>query len=178
MRISAARIVGMKQNASYGCEDVAPCGFVSLMDLYESNYIRLRKLLPDLAVLEDSVISRSAGHMDLYLKVIERSRYTSTVYLSYCFPTDHGLQMEPNLKIRIYHDARLAEVLAGHLHHGRLVLDDLPSDALFEKWQLNRFLFKWLGYCLRQGHSFDPFILRSKDSISSHIRSALVSDPE
>ena len=144
----------MRQNAAYGCEDVIPQGFVSLMDLYESNYIKLRKLLPDINRIDSPTISKSSGHLDLYLNIIERSQYTSTLYLSYCFPTEHGLQMEPNLKIRIYHDARLVEVMAGHLHHGRLVLDNLPADALREKWRLNRFLNKWLGYCLRQGHSF------------------------
>jgi uncharacterized protein len=162
----------MKQNANYGCEDVMPQGFVSLMDLYESNFIRLRKLIPDLHALDEAVISRAAGHMDLYLKIVERGRYTSTLYLSYCFPEEHGLQMEPNLRIRVYHDARLAEVMAGHLHHGRLILDNLPADALLEKWRLNRFLYKWLGYCLRQGHSFEPFVLESKEAISSHIRTA------
>ncbi|MCW9012913.1 MAG: DUF1249 domain-containing protein [Gammaproteobacteria bacterium] len=143
-----------QNNAAYGCEDVTPRGFVSLMDLYENNYIRLRKLLPDVNKIDSAIISRVPEHLDLYLNIIERSKFTTTLYLSYCFPTEHGLKMEPNLKIRIYHDAQLAEVMAGHLHHGRLVLDDLPADALKEKWQLNRFLNKWLGYCLKQGHSF------------------------
>jgi uncharacterized protein YqiB (DUF1249 family) len=28
--------------------------------------------------------------------------------------------------------------------------------SLTEKWRMNRFLYKWLGYCLRQGHHFAP----------------------
>jgi hypothetical protein len=28
--------------------------------------------------------------------------------------------------------------------------------SLGEKWRMNRFLYKWLGYCLRQGHCFAP----------------------
>jgi hypothetical protein len=28
--------------------------------------------------------------------------------------------------------------------------------TLDEKWVMNRFLQKWLGYCLRQGHRFNP----------------------
>lgn len=163
----------MKQHAEYGCEDVSPRGFVSLMDLYESNFIKLRKLLPEPNQIESSAISKIAGHLDLYIKIIERSQFTTTLYMSYCFPTEHGLQMEPNLKIRIYHDAQLAEVMAGHLHHGRLILDNLPADALREKWQLNRFFNKWLGYCIRQGHSFAPFIMRSKQIINEQIRSAI-----
>jgi len=164
----------MKQHAAYGCEDVSPRGFVSLMDLYESNFIKLRKLLPEPDKIDDSVISKIAGHLDLYIKVIERSQFTTTFYMSYCFSTEHGLQMEPNLKIRIYHDAQLAEVMAGHLHHGKLILDNLPADALREKWQLNRFLNKWLGYCIRQGHSFAPFVMASKQIVDQQIRSASI----
>ncbi|MBT8128259.1 MAG: DUF1249 domain-containing protein, partial [Gammaproteobacteria bacterium] len=52
------------------------------------------------------------------------------------------------------HDARLIEVLSGHLQHGRQKLDHLPADAKVEKWKLNRFLYKWLGFCLHQGHQF------------------------
>jgi uncharacterized protein YqiB (DUF1249 family) len=144
----------MEHVTAYGCEDVKPRSFVSLMDLYESNYIKLKKLLPTPEKIHHAVISPVPGHLDLYLNIIERSKYTTTLYLSYCFPTEHGLQMEPNLKIRIYHDAQLAEVMAGHLHHGRLVLDNLPVDALREKWRLNRFFNRWLGYCLKHGHTF------------------------
>ncbi len=140
------------------------------MDLYESNFIRLRKLLPEIHHVDDALISRVPGHLDLYLNIVERSRYTTTLYLSYCFPTGHGLQMEPNLKIKIYHDARVAEAMAGHLHHGRLILDNLPADALKEKWQLNRFLNRWLGYCLRQGHSFESFVIQSRARIHEQLR--------
>jgi len=145
----------MKQAIAYGCEDVAPRGFVSLMDLYESNYIRLRKLLAEPKRIPNKACSTLPGHLDLHLEIVDRSKYTTTLYLSYGFPSAAGLQMEPNLKIRIYHDARLAEVMAGHLHHGRLILDHLPANALREKWRLNRFLNRWLGYCLKQGHSFN-----------------------
>lgn len=144
----------MKQTDAYGCEDVIPGGFVGLMDLYEGNYIKLRKLLPEVSSLVDQHLSQVEGHLDLHLRIEERSKFTTTLYLSYAFSSPEGIQMEPNLKIRIYHDAQLAEVMAGHLHHGRLILDNLPADALKEKWRLNRFLHKWLGYSLKQGHSF------------------------
>ena len=59
-----------------------------------------------------------------------------------------------DLRIRVYHDARMVEVLSGHLKHGRQRYDHLPADAKIEKWKLNRFLYKWLGFCLYQGHQF------------------------
>lgn len=147
-----------RKTSQYGCEDVLPKDFVSLMDMYEENYIKLRKLIPDLSSIEESAVSRSAGHLDLHVKIQERSKFTTTLLLSYFFGEDDELRMEPNLKIRIYHDAGLAEVMAGKLHHGRLLLDNLPSDALKQKWILNRFLAKWLKYCLRQKHGFTQWV--------------------
>ena len=143
-----------QKTSQYGCEDVLPVDFVSLMDMYEDNYIKLRKLIPQLQEIESTAISTSTGHLDLHLTIVERSKYTTTLRLSYCFSENSEIRLEPNLKIRIYHDAGLAEVMSGKLHHGRLVLDHLPADALKQKWQLNRFLSKWLKYCLRQNHGF------------------------
>lgn len=144
----------VRRTSEYGCEDVLAKDFVSLMDMYEENFIKLRKLIPHLEQIESASVSSVPGHLDLHLSIIERSRYTTTLMLSYCFEKQQALQMEPNLKIRVYHDAGLAEVMSGRLHHGRLVLEHLPSDALKQKWQLNRFLSKWLKYCLRQRHGF------------------------
>ena len=30
------------------------------------------------------------------------------------------------------------------------------AELVEQKWRMNRFLFKWLGYCLHQGHYFQP----------------------
>jgi len=143
-----------QKTSAYGCEDVVPVDFVSLMDMYEDNYIKLRKLIPNVKNINKSGISKSPGHLNLHLQILERSKFTTTLRLSYCFTDNGESRLEPNLKIRIYHDAGLAEVMSGKLHHGKLVLDHLPADALKQKWQLNRFLSKWLKYCLRQNHGF------------------------
>ncbi len=143
-----------QKTSAYGCEDVVSVDFVSLMDMYEDNYIKLRKLIPDVQSIKKSAISTSPGHLNLHLQILECSKFTTTLRLSYCFTDKGKSRLEPNLKIRIYHDAGLAEVMSGKLHHGRLVLDHLPADALKQKWQLNRFLSKWLKYCLRQNHGF------------------------
>ncbi len=150
----------------YGCEDVERRGFVSLMDLYENNFIRIRKLAPALAISSGSAISRVAGCHDLHLTILESSRFTTTFMLTYYF-LEHRLSpsaplqprqvAEPMLKCRAYHDARQVEVLAGHLHHGRRRLDNPAAVHKVEKWRLNRLLYKWLGYCLYQGHHFPRF---------------------
>lgn len=151
-----------KVDAGYGCEDVDPCGFVSLMDLYENNYLRLRRLVPDLAQLPEHSVSRLPGCLNLHLNIIEQTPFTSTIFLSYYFNEDELAVAEPALTLRIYHDAHQVEVLTGHLQHGRKRYDHISKKVLKTKWKLNRFLFKWLGYCLYLGHSFP----RSNQSLS------------
>lgn len=134
-----------------------PRSFAGLMEIYESNYIQLRRLCPDLHALRDEAVSRVAGAMDLHLRLIERSRYTTTVLLTYAFEdADGDERLNPNLIVRIYHDALQAEVLSRSCRlEGEVGVDHLPPEgALKCKWRLNRFLFKWLTYCHRQGHCF------------------------
>jgi len=140
--------------AGYGCEDVDPRGFVSLMDLYENNYLRLRRLIPDLLKLPDNTVSSLPGCLSLHLNIIERTKFTTTIFLSYYFEEDGQAIAEPALTLRIYHDANQVEVLTGHLQHGRQQYDHIPEKAIKIKWKLNRFLYKWLGYCLYLGHHF------------------------
>ena len=144
-----------RATAGYGTEEVTPGGFVSLMDLYENNYLRLRRLIPHLESLPDRAVSHREGCLSLHVAIIERSRFTTTLRLTYLFD-DHGTEVaEPDLTVRVYHDANQVEVLTGHLRHGRLRYDHIPEMAIPVKWKINRFLYKWLGYCLYLGHSFD-----------------------
>lgn len=143
--------------AGYGCEDVDPRGFVSLMDLYENNYMRLRRLIPAIDRLPDNTVSRLPGCTTLHLKILERTKFTTTAFLTYYFEEDEETVAEPALMLRIYHDAHQVEVLTGHLKHGRVQYDHIPEKAITVKWKLNRFLYKWLGYSLYLGHSFELY---------------------
>lgn len=137
-----------------------PGSFSSLMDLYECNYINMRRLLPAIPAAPSALVSRIPGGLDLHLRVIERFRYTSELHLTYQFVQHGAVVAEPDLRIRVYHDARLAEVMTAHLRHYPLFDAEALAKAhpdgprLHSRWKINRFLFKWLGYCLRQGHRF------------------------
>lgn len=133
--------------------------FAGLMDLYESNYIRLRNLVPELDVMPAVAVSHVPGALDLHLQILERCRFTTTLGLTYWFHDEEGAFPAPDIKVRIYHDAQVAEVIAcgrrRGLHHAEY--NRLHHHySLPEKWRMNRFLHKWLGYCLRQGHRFAP----------------------
>ncbi|UCC55475.1 MAG: DUF1249 domain-containing protein [Gammaproteobacteria bacterium] len=138
---------------------IPPRNFAGLMELYESNYIRLRNLVPDLDALQPEVVSRVADALDLHLRIMERSKFTTTLNLTYHFSDAEGIFPAPDIRVRIYHDAQVGEVLAcgrrrglRHAEYNRMY----HRYSLEEKWRMNRFLQKWLGYCLRQGHSFAP----------------------
>ena len=60
-----------------------PQSFLGLMALYESNYLRLHQLIPELERLDGYYRSCVAGACDLHIEIIERSRYTVTLSLSY-----------------------------------------------------------------------------------------------
>ena len=133
--------------------------FAGLMELYESNYIRLRNLVPELDAMPAAARSHVPGALDLHLQLLERCRFTTTLGLTYFFHDAEGAFPAPDIKVRIYHDAQVAEVIAcgrrrglQHAEYNRLH----HNYSLTEKWRMNRFLHKWLGYCLRQGHRFPP----------------------
>lgn len=123
-----------------------------LMALYEENYIRLRTLLPRPGAIGDHAVSRVDGCIDLHVTVVERSRYTTTLKLTYEFAVDGEPRFEPNLHVRVHHDARTAEAMNVDLPRGRYRFD--AQRTLTRSWERNRFLHKWLGYCLRRGHHF------------------------
>ena len=134
-----------------------PASFVSLMSLYESNYIRLGWLVPALATMSGSTVSRIEGDCPLHLTVEERSRYTTTVTLTYIFADERGPTSDPDLQIRVYHDAKLAEVQACARWHRHSMLESIRSElarALGERWLRNVMLNKWLDYCVERGHRF------------------------
>lgn len=136
-----------------------PGSFVSLMSLYESNYIRLGWLIPNLSDIEGACTSVVNADCPLHLRIDERSRYTTTLTLTYLFEDEGGQLADPDLQVRVYHDARLAEVQACARWHRHMLLEAIRSDlakALGDRWLRNVMLNKWLDYCTERGHRFVP----------------------
>jgi uncharacterized protein len=134
---------------------VRPNSFVGLMALYESNFLRLLQLIPEIGRLDGCFRSRVAGDCDLFVEIIETSRYTVTLSLTYHLPTDEGLLTDPDITVRVYLDGQQAEVLAigeKHRHEAlrRLVFEH--REELDRRWRFNIVLNKWLDYLYDQGH--------------------------
>lgn len=134
---------------------VKPRSFVGLMALYESNYLRLLRLLPELEQLDGCFRSRVAGDCDLYLEVLERCRYTVTLSLTYHLKTDEGLILDPDITVRAYLDGRLAEAMMVGNRQRHMVLRKFLDEHKREldlRWRRNIVLNKWLEYLSDQGH--------------------------
>ena len=134
-----------------------PRSFVALMSLYESNYLRLSTLAGNLRALENVRVSRVEGDCDLRLSVTERSPYTTSVDLTYVFGEGDGVSTYPDMRVRIYHDARLVEAqewATQHEHEALRRLRGLAERELDQRWARNTMLNKWLEYCTDRGHGF------------------------
>ena len=134
---------------------VKPRSFVGLMALYESNYLRLLRLLPEIERLDGCFRSRVAGECDLHIEILERCRYTLTLSLTYHLETDEGMFTDPDMTVRVYLDCQLAEVMQiGDLQR-HAALKELSREHRREldlRWQRNVILNKWLEYLSDQGH--------------------------
>lgn len=138
------------------------------MAICEANYLRLNKLLYnltcDLSHDEYRLITTRGQQESLHiLRVLERSPYTTTLQLSQTLVSTPSVWLKmPCLTVRMYHDAKLAEVLAWEGHKRLRPRYEYPNQAMYladEKHQLNQFLSEWLDLCLAEGHSIDKVIL-------------------
>lgn len=128
-----------------------------LMALCEDNYELLARLVPELREMTGRHIADSQGHADLHLEILQQSRFTSVVHLTYVFDQGDASHSEPDAVLRIYHDARQLEVV--ELRQSDAVLSAMPLyevPGLSNKWQLNLFIGKWLAYCVAAGYRFLP----------------------
>lgn len=150
-------------HADTAYRDRCPCcgqprRIAHLLDLYERNYRLLERLVPELELPFERAVSRSNSDLPLVLTVVERAPYTSELRLTYEFKDDNGeRRLEPDMWIKVYRDARVAEALQCGLRPAwlaKILGDAHVSDYLHDQWDRNHMLAKWLEYLLDHGHGF------------------------
>ncbi len=135
---------------------------VSLMTLCANNYMLLLKVLAGKTALGETRHFFISDFLSYSVKITEVTRYTSVI----CFEQEslkHALTsipgvvvsaLHPRMTIRLYHDARMAEVLATQDIRQVKPRYDYPNSQMHqqdEKQQTNQFLNEWLHLCLRLG---------------------------
>ncbi len=122
------------------------------MPIYERNYRRLLELVPDLARRAEPRVVLEAGPSRLIVEIVERHRFTTVVRITQRLPLA-GPASSATMSVRLYHDARLAEVIA-YQHQRRFQPRyDYPNVEMLqvrEKRRVNEFLGEWLDSCIVQ----------------------------
>jgi|TARA_B110000503_G_scaffold74761_1_gene115452 uncharacterized protein len=130
----------------------------------DANYVRLLKLFHNINEADQrKIYIYNTGRHILRFQVLERTPYTTLIKIDEeageytpCKRLSSWLKL-PLLKLRLYHDAKMAEVVScdgvsrirpryEYLNRNRHQPD--------EKAQWNQFLSEWLAYCLEFG--YDP----------------------
>lgn len=131
----------------------------------EANYVRLYKVFPDIATEQRRCLGVAAqAENEVILSVVERTPYTTLVAIE----QRHSAASEiaewyraPILKVRMYHDARLAEVVSFARARGVKPSIAYPNKKMLqrdEKAQWNRFLEEWLIICIQYGYVVEPAV--------------------
>ncbi|GAL07054.1 DUF1249 family protein [Photobacterium aphoticum] len=129
--------------------------FAGIMRLYETNYAKLLPLLPKSDEVGDRCVY-SVSDQEYHLTVTESTRYTTLITLDLVTDDSVPDYLIPKMTIRLYHDARVAEVCSAQQTSRLKPRYDYPNLRMHqkdEKHQVNRFLGDWLAYCLKNGIS-------------------------
>lgn len=133
----------------------------------DGNYLRLTRLMPDIEssdrrefrVLAGPGAGAASGATLVSLEVLDRCRYTTVVALrQFAAPNS----AETHIKIRLYHDARSAEVIEFQGQRSFAAEYSYPNSKMRqpdEKAQVNRFLREFLNTCLAHGLACEEPVL-------------------
>lgn len=129
-----------------------------LMWVFEANYGRLMLLVPQIEDIHCGVKISVHNARELVFEVYDRSRYTTTIGLTHCLNIDGIVVPNPHMRIRLYHDAKVAEVVAYQNHSNFKHRYPYPNPKMLlrhEKRAVNQFLAEWLAHCIAMGYRFD-----------------------
>lgn len=129
----------------------------------DTNYLRLSKLMPHMRAQQHRQIAISFGAASrtlVTITVLDQARYTTTLTLYQS--QEIWDDCTPEMTVRVYHDARMAEVIAYQHKRAPRAVYNYPNRRMHardEKRQLNRLLGEWLAMCLVHGHEPEPVVL-------------------
>jgi len=129
----------------------------TLMNLCDVNYMLLIKLLADKEQAGEERQFFISDFLSYAVVVNEVTRYTTLVTISQN-TVEMGEKLsylfKPTMMIRLYHDARMAEVITSQNVRQVKPRYDYPNSKMHlpdEKQQINMFLKEWLQLCHELG---------------------------
>lgn len=124
--------------------------------LCEANFVRLERLLHECTepAYHFSWLDNQNNQIDVDITVVERFKYTTTLQLNKTLHRMPKALSNVELTVRLYSDARMAEVVT--LSQGKQLagIYRYPNDQMYqidEKEQANHYLAEWLSHLLSHG---------------------------
>lgn len=130
----------------------------TLMSLCDVNYMLLLRILADNEQVGEQRCFFISDFLSYRVVINEVTRYTTLLTITQeANITGYNLSalFRPKMVIRLYHDARMAEVISNQDVNQIKPRYDYPNDKMHlpdEKQQINFFLKEWLQLCLQLGH--------------------------
>jgi uncharacterized protein YqiB (DUF1249 family) len=129
----------------------------TLMALCEINYMLLLRVLADKEQVGEQRCFFISDFLSYRVTVNEVTRYTTLLTIN----QEANIQgynltelFRPKMVVRLYHDARMAEVISNQDVRQIKPRYEYPNDKMHlpdEKQQINYFLKEWLQLCLKLG---------------------------
>lgn len=110
------------------------------------------KLLPDCDTQDLGYNFDVSPSLKYRIQIVDSSRYTSTLEMAQ-INANSPMFLQPKMTIRLYHDAKVAEVLEAQRTSRLKPVYDYPNLNMHqrnEKYMVNVFLAEWLHFCLTQ----------------------------
>lgn len=123
-----------------------------LQALCELNYTQFLRILPDCDADNLSFEFSVSTHLRYVIGITEAAPYTTTLVIEQQDPTTPSF-LKPKMTVRLYHDARMAEVLSSQNTGALNASYPYPNQRMRqrnEKHMVNLFLAEWLDFCLKQ----------------------------
>lgn len=126
----------------------------AFMTLCEQNYFRIMRLMP-----KDESVGKTVdilvANFCYQLEITASAKFTTEVSFRQTQGDIMGF-VSPKLMVRVYHDARVAEVFCLNYPNRVKPSYHYPNPQMRhkdEKYQINAFLFDWLDFCISHGRS-------------------------
>ncbi len=123
----------------------------SMQAVCEHNYSRFLRMLPDCDTQELSYRFTVTNGLAYCITILDSARYTSTVSVEQINQSTPAF-MKPCMVVRLYHDAKMAEVVSSQNTGAIAASYDYPNAKMHaknEKQMVNVFLAEWLQFCIK-----------------------------
>ena len=135
-----------------------------MQTICDRNYTFLANIIPHLSDDEPDYSVATEGKLVYRIRLKEDCRYTSIITIKQTTPGVPNF-LSPELEVRVYHDAKMAEVVSFQNMNRIKPSYQYPNPQMHqkdEKLQLNLFLAEWLSFCLKAGYKDQPCPLTAR----------------